>query len=811
MKRRRVEEGSGRLDQATVMSFFQPKKKIKQQQQQKNAHAEEMSTKKIEAKQEKAKDMAMGDSEMIQIEPTSPIANAAKIEQQAEARPELTDIDADIDEASDNGLELKHLEGISAIKATDTEMGPLLPTIDGSSSKIPAQLSQRSDSAKNPSSLARTGVLMRQQSTFQDTLEALEGSDSATAGTKQQTEILWNRQPVPPEIAQKSNSHPLIFQQMKIDEYQDSVTGKLQARLYGITEQGNSVTCFVEGFYPYFYVPSPPGFDTARIEEVVRNINRAVEGAERSRGEANAVRRIDIVLKESIYGYHGGVKSKFWRIEVKYPYLISVVKGVLERRGVAVPGVPGEYRVEQVYESSLEYTLRFMIDHNIVGANWIELPAGKYRYRERAATRAQIEVEVDHRDIVSYEPLNEWAKVAPLRILSFDIECAGRKGVFPEANVDPVIQIANMVTIHGEAKPFIRNIFTLNTCASIVGSQILSYDREEDLLLAWGDFITKVDPDIIIGYNISNFDLPYLLDRASALKVDRFAYLLGRVKDVKSVVKDSRFSSKAYGTRDNKVVNMDGRVQFDVLQAMRRDYGLRSFSLNAVSAQFLGEQKEDVPHSIITELQNGNEETRRRLAVYCLKDAYLPQRLVDKLMLLVNYMEMARVTGVPFNYLLARGQQIKVVSQLYRKAIQQDLIIPTIEQRGGAGSGEDQYEGATVIEPKRGFYDVPIATLDFASLYPSIMMAHNLCYTTLLNERVIKELGLVKDKDYEVTPTGDAFVRAEVHKGLLPEVLRELLSARKKAKTDMKKELDPFKVKVLNGRQLALKISANSV
>ena len=65
-------------------------------------------------------------------------------------------------------------------------------------------------------------------------------------------------------------------------------------------------------------------------------------------------------------------------------------------------------------------------------------------------------------------------------------------------------------------------------------------------------------------------------------------------------------------------------------------------------------------------VQNGNSQTRRRLAVYCMKDAILPLRLLDKLMCLINYMEMARVTGVPLSYLLTRGQQIKVVSQLLR-------------------------------------------------------------------------------------------------------------------------------------------------
>lgn len=129
--------------------------------------------------------------------------------------------------------------------------------------------------------------------------------------------------------------------------------------------------------------------------------------------------------------------------------------------------------------------------------------------------------------------------------MSFDIECAGRKGIFPEANIDPVIQIANMVTrqgepaipfpsvrnklisshIPGESKPFIRNVFTLNTCAHIVGSQVLEYKNEREMLQAWRDFVAEVDPDVVIGYNIANFDLPYLLDRARALKCNSFPYL----------------------------------------------------------------------------------------------------------------------------------------------------------------------------------------------------------------------------------------------------------------------------------------------
>lgn len=118
------------------------------------------------------------------------------------------------------------------------------------------------------------------------------------------------------------------------------------------------------------------------------------------------------------------------------------------------------------------------------------------------------------------------------------------------------------------------------------------------------------------------------------------------------------------------------------------------------------------------------------------------------------------------------------------------------------------YEGATVIEPKRGFYRDPIATLDFSSLYPSIMMAHNLCYSTLLDPKMRSKLS---EDEYEKTPNGDYFVRQSVKKGLLPLILEELISARKRAKKDLESATDPFVRAVYDGRQLALKVSANSV
>lgn len=421
-------------------------------------------------------------------------------------------------------------------------------------------------------------------------------------------------------------------------------------------------------------------------------------------------------------------------------------------------------------------------------------------------SNCQIEAEVHYLDLITHSYDNEWAKMAPLRILSFDIECAGRKGVFPETNEDPVIQIANVVTRYGESKPFIRNVFCLDTCSLIVNTQVLEFDAENKMLMAWRDFLEKVDPDVVIGYNIANFDFPYLLDRARYLKCAKFPYW-SRLKCIISQSRDTNFSSKQVGNRNTKAINISGRLQLDLLQLVQRDHHLRSYTLNSVCAQFLGEQKEDVHHTMITELFNGTPDSRRRLAVYCLKDAYLPQRLMDKLMCLINYTEMARVTGVPFNYLLTRGQQVKFISQLFRKAREQNLVIPNLKNEGT----DEQYEGATVIEPIRGYYDVPVTTLDFASLYPSIIQAHNLCYTTLLNKTTVEKLRLQKDEDYIITPNGDMFYTSKVRKGLLTQILEELLEARKRAKKELTIETDSFKKAILNGRQLALKINANSV
>lgn len=180
-----------------------------------------------------------------------------------------------------------------------------------------------------------------------------------------------------------------------------------------------------------------------------------------------------------------------------------------------------------------------MVDRNILGCCWIEIPGNKWHLRTETSTfpitsRCQIEIDVSFEDFIAHDPEDgDWAAVAPFRIHSFDIECAGRKGVFPEPNVDPIIQIANVVKLHGQEDDVVaRNVFTLKSCAPIGHAEVRSFDKEEDMLNAWADFLRDIDPDILTGYNINNFDFPFLLDRAKHLKLSQFDYL-SRILNVK--------------------------------------------------------------------------------------------------------------------------------------------------------------------------------------------------------------------------------------------------------------------------------------
>lgn len=387
------------------------------------------------------------------------------------------------------------------------------------------------------------------------------------------------------------------------------------------------MTCHVHGFLPYFYVPCPSGLEEGNggVADFFDHLQRRMRDSDGSPG--TQLHKIELVQRTNIYGFiPKHTQQQYLRITCSSPNSMNNAKRILESGFTFGQSYGIQFAT---FESNLPFVMRFMVDTKMTGVNWIELPARKWRLRTAATaiSRSQLECDINYLDLISHAPEGAWSDIAPLRVLSFDIECAGRKGIFPEANIDPVIQIAAVVTVQGEPAPVIRTVFSLRSCAHIVGAQVLCFEEEREMLQAFGDFFRIVDPDVVIGYNIFNFDFPYLLDRATAISARNFSFL-GRINESLTRAKDTTFSSKAYGTRESKSLNLEGRIIFDILQVMQRDHKLRSYSLNSVSAHFLGEQKEDVPHSIITDLFNGNDETRRRLAVYCLKVPRMTARIV---------------------------------------------------------------------------------------------------------------------------------------------------------------------------------------
>ena len=539
-----------------------------------------------------------------------------------------------------------------------------------------------------------------------------------------------------------------------------------EVTMFGVDEHGVSFTLHVTGWHYFFYVEDM-GKEPA---DLVKEFNET----------GDRVTSVEQVVRTNVHGYQT-CGTYLYKITLRSPSALKVVKKILADR----------YPSAKQFESNTEPLLRAMVDIKLRGMTWIRVNS---RY-ERSVNKTTCDVEA-YVHVDNIVVLDEISKICRLLVFSVDIETLS---LDPEKG--EVIQISVVSRYLESSDPPKKYLFGLGTISPIEDVDVRSFMTEEKLLSSWADFIRDQDPDVILSYNGVGFDIPFLLKRAEILKVEDFPYL-GRLLNKKTKAYTREFNSKQQGKWKQTIINMEGRLILDLLEYLRANFKLRSYRLDAVSKHFLGDQKADMDYKLIPVLQNGSPDDRKKLAEYCVKDSVLPLDLMDKLMIMYNIIGLARVTGVPFRYILSRGQQIKVLSQLMRRTAELGYVIPVYESKHRTGETEIGYKGATVIEPVRGYYKKPITTLDFASLYPSIMMAHNLCYTTLADKHT---------PGAQKTPCGHYFVDRDHKPGLLPQIVQDLLAARKQAKKDLKRETDPFKRAVLDGRQLALKISANSV
>jgi DNA polymerase delta subunit 1 len=452
-----------------------------------------------------------------------------------------------------------------------------------------------------------------------------------------------------------------------------------------------------------------------------------------------------------------------------------------------------------LYEANVDPVLRLMHRTGIQSTGWIDT-SGADCDRE-FNTHANIELMCKNwKDLKPYDTTD----IAPFVVASMDIECHSSTGKFPDPEVpgDACFQIAISLMRFGSDDVYDKTCLCYKQTAPSSTANIQSFDTERDLLMAYTDYLIKHDVDIITGWNIFGFDLRYIMKRAEMARCPPSFYQMSKIKETVCNITEKKLSSSALGDNKLHIVPTPGRFYFDLFQEVKKEYKLDSYKLDNVSKLYLGDQKIDMPpKEMFARFIEGDPVKLGEVAEYCIKDTLLPHRLLDKLSTLMNLLEMAKATWVPLNYLVERGQQIKVFSQLTKKARELGYVVPTFDYGYKDQTG---YEGATVLDAQAGAYYTPITALDFEGLYPSIMMAHNLCYSTLVLDPKYENIEGVEYEQF------GRHLFAQGVPSVLPNILAELKQFRKQAKKDMAASTGATK-RMYNGKQLAYKISMNSV
>jgi len=632
----------------------------------------------------------------------------------------------------------------------------------------------------------------------------------------------WKR-PDPPALADLI-SKPLRFFLVDIEDGPvASGNTASELRLYGVTAEGFSVCARLRDVHPYFYA-AVEADAVVRADEVRIALESIVTARNswQTRGQPVVV-NVEAVRRTPVLVYQQ--ESELLKVTVAGQSLVAPCVKALEQ-GFRLPAREGgegasEVKAHSTFEANIPLVLRFLVDRDLGGGRWVELAAGSFRAGARPrATTAQLEVDVlaDAAAGLHAVPLDTdvGSSVPPVRTLALecfvDSEsqfCAAACVLSVQGEACPR---ARAVWIHGTGTPpgdrageFGEIIVEEYDPSKVEPASIFVSGDEEALLQHLGKTLATIDADILLAYDVAQTMRGLLGKKAIAKPGSVMA--CGLCRRLTSELKLSQKTNELWG--------LAGRLGFGLAKQVEKEHKLIDYSLSALSEYFCQSALPELREVTLVQLL---QKRPRAFAQHVLRQAEASLRVFDHLAYLFNFVEMARVTGCPLTYLLERGQAVKVQAQLLREARKRGFVLPS--ERPGTGD-ETSFDGATVLDPTCGFYRSPVAVLDFASLYPSIMLAHNICYSTLLSpgrekhpdapaHHVVPAAAVIRDSD---TGQATCFVDGVVRKGLLPSILEGLLAARKAAKKELK-ACDPShetRRKVLHGRQLALKLSANSV
>lgn len=506
-------------------------------------------------------------------------------------------------------------------------------------------------------------------------------------------------------------------------------------RVYGLDKNNKNVCVIVNNFTPYVYIELPEPY--SQWNET--NAQRVGDKLDELLGDCKPHKKSFMMKYRLYYAYINPITNK----RIKFPYLWCSFNNKEDikqlfyksRKSINITGI-GYIKIK-IHESDASPILQMCCLRNISTAGWVRFSGNQISVEEQI-TSCDFEYKVQWKNLSPYESND----VALPLIMSYDLECnSSVSTAMPDAKKvqDKVFQISCTLS-----RPGMKEIQYKNYLLSLgdpdqekVGKnvEILKFDTEAELLVGWTNFIQSKNPNVITGYNIFMFDIPYMLERAKQnlciYEFDQQGFLkYGHAKE-----KNIKWSSAAYKDQFFQYLDAEGRLFVDLLPLVKRDYKFTNYKLKTVATNLIGQTKDDLsPQGIFKCYRigmKGGKQGSKALGIcgkYCMKDTILVANIFEKTQTWIGLTEMARVCRVPIFSLYTQGQQIKVYSQMYYDCTYKNYVV---EKDGYTPKENEHYQGAIVFEPITGVHD-NVVSFDFASLYPSTMIAYNLDYSTLV-------------------------------------------------------------------------------
>lgn len=336
--------------------------------------------------------------------------------------------------------------------------------------------------------------------------------------------------------------------------------------------------------------------------------------------------------------------------------------------------------------------------------------------------------------------------------------------------------------------------------------------NELDLINRLVEIVRNYDPDILTGYEVLGSSWGYIIERA------KFKYDYNVSEEISRTKSD-------WGYSHESTIKITGRHLINIWRAMRGELNLLQYTMENVVFHILHRR---VPHYSYQDLTSWYSSRKpkdlAKVIYYYICRVQLDLEILEQNELVTRTSEQARLLGVDFFSVFSRGSQFKVESLMFRIAKPENFLLPS-PGRKQVGQQNALECLPLVMEPQSAFYTSPVLVLDFQSLYPSVMIAYNYCYSTCLGRvatwRGQNKMGfsdysrehglleLLKDQ-INIAPNGIIYAKPGIRKSLLAKMLGEILETRVMVKGGMKAEKDDKTLqRLLNNRQLALKLIAN--